>query len=234
MELTALVTGGNRGIGFEICRQLGQKGIHVFLGCRKIGLGRAASKKLQQEGLSVDPCLLDVTKPASVARARDHLKKKSCMPHILVNNAGVLLDSSFDTSFFKTPESLIRTTMESNLLGPLRLCQAFVPAMKKRNYGRVVNMSSGAGQLVDMNSGFPAYRFSKTAFNALTRVLADELKETNILVNSMCPGWVNTRMGGSEAPRTPAQGADTAVWLATLPASGPRGGFFRDRESIPW
>jgi len=127
-----------------------------------------------------------------------------------------------------------RDTLETNLIGPLLLAQALVPLLKRNGYGRIVNVSSGQGQLSDMGVGTPAYRVSKTALNALTRTLAAELKGSGILVNSMCPGWVRTDMGGAGAPRTVEQGADTAVWLATLPDDGPSGGFFRDRRPIPW
>lgn len=128
----------------------------------------------------------------------------------------------------------INRAMTTNVYGPLLMSQALVPLMKKNNYGRVVNISSGLGQLSDMGGGYPAYRISKTAINALTRMFAGELKDDNILVNSMCPGWVKTDMGGPDAPRDVQEGADTAVWLATLPDNGPRGKFFRDRQEIPW
>src|SRR3989338_10866458 len=120
--------------------------------------------------------------------------------------------------------------METNVYGPLLLCQAIVPLMKKNNYGRIVNLSSGLGQLSDMNGGYPAYRVSKAAINTLTRIVADEVKNQNILINSMCPGWFKTDMGGPNATRSIPEGADTAVWLATLLDNGPRGKFFRDRK----
>ena len=129
---------------------------------------------------------------------------------------------------------MVREAMETNVYGPMLLCQAFVPLMRKHRYGRIVNLSSGMGQLTHMNGGCPAYRISKTSVNALTRILADELKDENILVNSMCPGWVKTDMGGAGATRELPEGADTAVWLATLPDGGPNGGFFRDRKAFEW
>ena len=127
-----------------------------------------------------------------------------------------------------------RETLTTNVFGPLMLIQALAPLMKKNGYGRIVNVSSGQGQLSDMGAGTPAYRVSKTALNALTRTVAAELTGSGVLVNSMCPGWVRTDMGGAGAPRSVEQGADTAVWLATLPGGGPTGGFFRDRKPIPW
>jgi NAD(P)-dependent dehydrogenase (short-subunit alcohol dehydrogenase family) len=135
------------------------------------------------------------------------------------------LDSKLDT---------YRDTLEANLFGPLQLAQAVVPLMKANRYGRIVNLSSGLGQLSEMGSGTPAYRISKAALNALTRILAAEFRDSNVLVNSMCPGWVRTRMGGEGAPRTPEQAAETALWLATLPDDGPSGGFFRDCKAIAW
>ncbi len=128
----------------------------------------------------------------------------------------------------------MRKTLETNIFGPLRLTQAAVPLMRKNGYGRIVNVSSGAGQLIDMGMGFPAYRMSKAALNALTRITAAEVKDTNILVNAVCPGWVRTDMGGPQAERSVEHGAETPVWLATLPDDGPSGGFFRDKLPIPW
>jgi NAD(P)-dependent dehydrogenase (short-subunit alcohol dehydrogenase family) len=227
----AVVTGANRGIGFETCRQLAKKGIQVILTSRDRANGEAAVEKLQAEGLDVSYHPLDVTDSDSVQRLAEFIKGEFGQLDILVNNAGVLLDSS-DT-VLNTKIDTLRKTIDTNLYGPLLLCQALIPLMK-HNYGRVVNVSSGAGQLSDMTSGYPSYRISKTALNALTRILANELKGTNILVNSVCPGWVKTDMGGANAPRTPEQGADTIVWLATLPDNGPTSGFFRDRQPIPW
>ena len=126
------------------------------------------------------------------------------------------------------------TTLATNFYAPLRLCQALVPLMRKRGYGRVVNLSSGMGQLDEMSDGWAAYRVSKTALNALTRMVADATRGEGILVNSVCPGWVRTDMGGSSATRGVEKGAQTAVWLASLPDDGPTGGFFRDRQPIPW
>ncbi len=227
----AVVTGANRGIGFETCRQLAKKGIQVILTSRDRAKGEAAVEKLQAEGLDVSYHPLDVTDSDSVQRLAEFIKREFGQLDILVNNAGVSLDSS--DSVLNTKIDTLRKTMDTNLYGPLLLCQALIPLMK-HNYGRVVNVSSGAGQLSDMTSGYPSYRISKTALNALTRILANELKGTNILVNSVCPGWVKTDMGGANAPRTPEQGADTIVWLATLPDNGPTSGFFRDRQPIPW
>ena len=229
----ALVTGGNRGIGFEICRQLATHGLAVVLGARDAGEGKAAAKKLQDEGLAVEFHRLDVTSCRSIRACIAALAERRGKIDVLVNNAGVLIDSR-GSRFLDSKLDTYRDTLEANLYGPLQLAQAVIPIMKAKRYGRIVNMSSGLGQLSEMETGTPAYRLSKTALNALTRILAAEFHGSNILVNSMCPGWVRTRMGGEGAPRTLAEGADTAVWLATLPDDGPTGGFFRDRQPIAW
>lgn len=135
---------------------------------------------------------------------------------------------------FKTRLDILDATLKTNFYGPLLLCQAFVPLMKRNKYGRIVNVSSGLGQLDSLGSGYPAYELSKAALNALTLSMARELRGTNVLINAMCPGWVRTDMGGWHAPRSVEEGADTVVWLATLPDGGPQGGFFRDRQPIPW
>jgi NAD(P)-dependent dehydrogenase (short-subunit alcohol dehydrogenase family) len=230
----AVVTGGNRGIGFEICRQLArQGGMHVVLAARDGKKGEAAAKKLREEELDVESHALDVTSEASIRSFAGWLTGGHGRCDVLVNNAGVMLDPRGSRVLDSKLETW-RESLDTNLIGPLLLIRALAPIMKKTGYGRIVNVSSGQGQLSDMGTGTPAYRVSKTALNALTRTLAADLAGSGILVNSMCPGWVKTDMGGAGAPRTVEQGADTALWLATLPAGGPTGGFFRDRKPIPW
>ena len=230
----AVVTGANRGIGLEICRQLARRGgIRVVLTARDQTKGKAAAGQLRDEGLEVDFHELDVTSEKSVETLAGWLEGTCKRCDILVNNAGILADPRGSRFLDSRPETY-RQTLDTNVFGPLLLSQALVPIMKRSRYGRIVNISSGQGQLFEMGAGAPAYRISKTALNALTRVLAAELKGSGILVNSMCPGWVKTDMGGPGAPRTVQQGADTAVWLATLPDDGPTGGFFRDRKTIAW
>jgi NAD(P)-dependent dehydrogenase (short-subunit alcohol dehydrogenase family) len=229
----AVVTGGNRGIGYEICRQLARKGLRVLLTSRDAEKGRAAQKKLEKEGLDVQHHQLDVANPASVAALAGYIESEYARVDVLVNNAGISVDKR-STSVLREKEETFRVTLETNFYGPLRMCQALVPLMQKNHYGRVVNLSSGLGQLDDMGDGTPAYRVSKTALNALTRMVAKAVEGDNILVNSMCPGWVRTDMGGAGAPRSVEQGAETAVWLAMLPHDGPSGGFFRDKKPIPW
>jgi len=233
---TALVSGANRGIGFEIVRQLARLGVLAVIGARDKDDGLVAAEKLKPEGLDIPVVALDVNSEDSALQAVAEVKRLYGRLDILVNNAGILIDEpgGFNASLFDLKAETVRRTMETNLLGPIRLIQAAVPVMRAEGYGRIVNLSSGAGQLSDMRSGYPAYRMSKTALNALTRIAAAELSDTNIKVNAMCPGWVRTDMGGSNADRSPEEGADTAVWLATLPGDGPTGGFFRDRKAIPW
>ncbi|MFN7424906.1 MAG: SDR family oxidoreductase [bacterium] len=229
----ALVTGANRGLGFEIARQLARRGLKVLLASRTLAKGRAAAKLLAVEGLDVEPVRLDVTDPDQIKTLARDLRTRLAGLDVLVNNAGVLLDPR-GGRFLDSRQATYERTLATNVLGPLMLCQAVLPMMIERGYGRIVNLSSGLGQLDEMGSGTPAYRISKTALNALTRIVASDTRGSGVLVNSVCPGWVRTEMGGAEAPRTVAQGTDTAVWLATLPGDGPSGGFFRDRKQIPW
>jgi NAD(P)-dependent dehydrogenase (short-subunit alcohol dehydrogenase family) len=231
-EKVAVVTGGNRGIGLEICRQLSQLNFTVILTSRDEQKGLQAVKELNKQEKAVRHFLLDVTSPTQILALRDFLETEYGRCDVLVNNAGIFLDK--EGSFFKTELTTIRSTMETNVYGPVLLCQALVPLMKKNNYGRIINISSGLGQLSDMGGDYTAYRFSKTTINAVTRIVASELSGTNILINSMCPGWVKTDMGGSEAPRSVKEGADTAIFLATLPDNGPTGKIFRDRKEVSW
>lgn len=227
----AVVTGGNRGIGLAICRQLAQLGYQIVLTSRDEVQGLGAQQRLVAEGAEVGYHPLDVTDAESVHRLAEVLQQAYGRVDVLVNNAGVMLD---DRDVLEADLDIVRATMETNVYGPWQLTQALVPLMQQHGYGRIVNLSSGMGQLSGMGSHRPAYRLSKTALNALTRILAAELQGSNILVNSMSPGWVRTDMGGPSAPRSVEEGADTAVWLATLPDDGPTGGFFQDRKPIPW
>jgi NAD(P)-dependent dehydrogenase (short-subunit alcohol dehydrogenase family) len=206
------------------------------IGARDLAKGRAASKALLADGLEVPAIALDVDDETGPARAAAEMKRLFGRCDILVNNAAILIDGpgGFRASLFDLTAGTARRTFETNVLGPLRLIQAVAPMMRERRFGRIVNLSSGAGQLSDMGSGFPAYRMSKAALNALTRIAAAELADTGIKVNAACPGWVRTDMGGPNAERTVEQGAATPVWLAMLPDDGPSGGFFRDKKPIPW
>ncbi len=232
-QRVAIVTGASRGIGLEISRQLAQRGIVVVLTARSAVKAATACQKLKDEGLTVayHPC--DVTDATAVRILRDFVKKNYGAADILVNNAGVMLDPKGSGASDMSPD-VLHNTMATNLYGPAMLCRALAPLMKEKGYGRIVNISSGLGQLSESGRSTPAYRISKAALNSFTRTLAAELADTNILVNSMCPGWVKSDMGGPNAPRTLEQGAETAVWLATIGDDGPRGGFFRDKQPIAW
>jgi NAD(P)-dependent dehydrogenase (short-subunit alcohol dehydrogenase family) len=225
----ALVSGGNRGIGLEIVRQLADRGITVILGSRDEEQGRAAAKGLSGDVVAKQ---LDVTDDESVARLAASVEDEFGRLDILVNNAGISNDD--DQRGMNADLARVREALEVNLFGAWRLCEVAIPLMQRGGYGRIVNVSSGMGALEDMGGGSPGYRVSKTALNALTRILASELRGSGILVNSVCPGWVQTDMGSSRAPRPVEEGADTPVWAATLPKGGPTGGFFRDRRPIPW
>jgi NAD(P)-dependent dehydrogenase (short-subunit alcohol dehydrogenase family) len=231
MQRVAIVTGGNRGIGFEVCRELARRDYRVVLTSRDVAKGEAAVDHLRRDGLDVLYHQLEVTDPASVAQLRAYLAAQIGRLDVLINNAGVYPTQG---SILTIDLPTIRDTLEINTFGPLLLCQSLVPLMRQGRYGRIVNVSSGAGQLSEMSDYTPAYNLSKTALNAVTRMVADAVGGQNIQVNAVCPGWVRTDMGGSSAPRSVAQGADTIVWLATQPDNGPSGGFFRDRQPIPW
>jgi NAD(P)-dependent dehydrogenase (short-subunit alcohol dehydrogenase family) len=229
----ALVTGANRGIGREVCRQLAARGFHVVLTARNLARAEAAASTIGATGTgSVIPARLDVTDAGSIRTLADELSGRRLSVDVLVNNAGVLL--SEDDGVLEMTARDIRATFETNVIGAVAVSQAFVPGMIDRGHGRIVNVSSEAGQLSSMETYAPAYSMSKAALNAFTRQLAGETRGTDVLVNSACPGWVRTDMGGPGAPRSVEEGADTIVWLATLGAKGPSGGFFSDRRKLEW
>eukprot|EP01114_Cavostelium_apophysatum_P012899 TRINITY_DN3002_c0_g1_i1.p1 TRINITY_DN3002_c0_g1~~TRINITY_DN3002_c0_g1_i1.p1 ORF type:complete len:246 (-),score=43.78 TRINITY_DN3002_c0_g1_i1:615-1352(-) len=240
----ALVTGGNKGIGFAICKQLAAFAeIQVVLGSRDEGRGSEAVQKLSELGFkNVESVQLDVSDDASIEKAIQSVLSKHKKIDILVNNAGIV-GETWGKSFLETNFKDIEKVYRTNTLGPLRLCQLVVPVMRENKYGRIVNVSSGAGQLSDMNGKTVPYRLSKVSLNAITRIVHDENKDHNILINSMCPGAIPTDIAGIKPGtplptginwKTPDQGADTAVWLATLPDDGPRGLFWRERKQLPW
>jgi NAD(P)-dependent dehydrogenase (short-subunit alcohol dehydrogenase family) len=228
----ALVTGANRGIGFEIVRQLARTGLHVFLTARDAARGRAACVRLCREGLEVDFEVMDVADAASVDTAVASIGDRVGRLDVVVNNAGIARDR--EERLVESDLELFKPIFETNFHGALRVCRAAVPWMRRHGYGRIVNVSSGLGSFPKMAAGAPFYRLSKTALNAMTVILADELRDTNILINAVNPGWVRTRLTGMRATRTTEQGAATAIWLATLPDGGPSGKFFKDQEEVPW
>jgi NAD(P)-dependent dehydrogenase (short-subunit alcohol dehydrogenase family) len=228
----ALVTGANRGIGLEIARQLAAQGLDVIIGARDERKGDEAARRLTEEGLAVRARVVDVADDESVGHLRSAVLDELGRLDVLVNNAGIVIDSG--ASAIDVDLDRVRKTLETNTFGAWRMCRAFVASMRDNGYGRVVNVSSGMGGLTEMGGGTPGYRISKAGLNVITRTIAAGVADENVLVNSACPGWVKTDMGGSRAPRSIPEGADTPVWLATLPDDGPRGGFFRDRKPIAW
>jgi NAD(P)-dependent dehydrogenase (short-subunit alcohol dehydrogenase family) len=231
-QRVALVTGGNRGIGLEICRQLAASGIKVILGSRDAAKGVAAARELSGGGLPVETRHLDVSSAKSISECMNWVRRDVGRLDVLVNNAGIMIEEG-DADTLEELE-MIRETMQTNVYGPLLLARLSIPIMKSRRYGRIVNLSSSMGSLTEMGAGYIAYRMSKASINVVTRVVAAETEGMGILVNSVDPGWVQTAMGGSSASRTVEKGAETAVWLATLPDNGPTGSFFRDRKPIAW
>jgi len=232
MAKIALVTGANRGIGLEVCRQLAKADAQVILTARDEFKGKEAVKKLTADGLDATFYQLDVTDEENIRNLCNFVMEKFDRLDILVNNAGILLDEGIRG--LDVPMDTVRKTFEVNVLGLMRMCQAFIPLMRKNNYGRIVNFSSILGQLDSMEGGYPSYRMSKTAVNAVTRILADEVAGSNILINSVHPGWVRTDMGGPSATRSIEEGAKTPVWLCFLPDNGPSGKFFYDKHQIKW
>jgi len=233
----AAVTGANRGIGLEVASQLAALGYHVILAARDPAQAKKAMQSHSASTGELDYLPLDVSQEKSIHEFFTEISTRFGKLDVLVNNAGVFLDSDSnfkDGSAFKIEPALISKTLATNTLGPYLLCQLFIPLMKKNGFGRVVNVSSGMGQLSEMGSSYPAYRISKTALNVVTKVFAAESGDGDILVNSVCPGWVKTDMGGAGAELPVAEGAKGVVWAATLPKNGPTGGFFRHGEAIEW
>jgi NAD(P)-dependent dehydrogenase (short-subunit alcohol dehydrogenase family) len=234
----ALVTGANRGLGFEISRQLAKKEIKVVMGVRDLAKGKVALNQLFQIGLDVELQYLDVDNIESIEAVRSYLRHNYNKLDILVNNAGICLESTQEPS--KVSLDIIRQTLETNFISAIAVTQRLLPLIHNSEAGRIVNMSSGRGSLTKHSNPqcnyakTLAYNSSKTALNAFTVMLAAELKNTAIKVNSADPDWCRTDMGTQAATHSVEQGADTPVWLATLPADGVTGGFFNSRQAIPW
>lgn len=230
-RLVAIVTGGNRGIGHEICKELSRAVCNVVLTSRNEEEGRRAVAKLHQYD-NVAYRRLDVTDSKDIANLRDWILKTYGRVDILINNAGVYLDEG--VSVFDVDENIMQDTFAVNFYGSFHMCRAFVPIMRQNGYGRIVNVSSGYGAMSEMGGYVAAYRISKAALNALTLIMANELRDENIKVNAVCPGWVRTDMGGGMAPISPEAAAKDIVHFALVDAKGPTGGFFRHKKPIQW
>ena len=228
---TALITGANKGIGYEVARQLAAKGFHVFVGARNAKAGRKATEEIAKicgKGTFLE---IDVADKDSVTTAAREFSNIEDRLDVLVNNAGIIADG--DSAILEISDDLFRRTLETNTLGALRVTRAFVPLLRKSKAPRVINVSSGGGQLTGGADGWaPAYCISKTALNGVTVQLAAALPK--FAVNSVCPGWVRTEMGGENASRSVEEGADTIVWLASEAPQDLTGKFLRDRKEIPW
>lgn len=236
IQSVAVVTGAYRGLGLETCRQLAQKGYSVILTARRATQGQSAADALRQQGLDVSFHILDVLDEDSIQTLAADVQRDHGRLDVLVNNAGIFPcpgPEAGGESIFETDIESVRKGLETNALSVLRLCQLMIPLMDGE--GRVVNVSSEMGQLSSERKGVcPGYRLSKTALNSVTRLFADELKDSGVKVNSVCPGWVRTDMGGPGAPLDVSEGVRGIIWAATLPPDGPSGGFFRNGEPLAW
>ncbi len=226
----ALVTGANKGIGFEVARQLARQNFHVFVGARNVEAGRAAVDRIAADGKATF-LEIDISKPESIRKAVKDFSRNSDRLDVLINNAGICLDE--DESILATTPEIFDSTLRTNTLGPLLISQAFIPFLRKSKTPRIVNVSSGGGQLADGADGWaPAYCISKTALNGVNSQLATALPD--FAINVVCPGWVRTDMGGKNATRSISEGAAGIVWLATDAPQSLTGKFLRDRKEISW
>jgi NAD(P)-dependent dehydrogenase (short-subunit alcohol dehydrogenase family) len=228
----ALVTGANRGIGREVARQLAERGFQVLLSARDGQAASTAAEEISQStGADVRPLTLDVSDPQSISHAGEQLRADPGRLDLLVNNAGI--GSDFGVSGVEPDFDAIQRALETNFYGAYRLTVELLPLLRESAHPRIVNVSSGMGGVAEMGGWSPGYRVSKAALNATTRILSTELKPAGFLVNSACPGFVNTDMGGPMGATKPVEdGAAGIVWLATLPDDGPTGGFFRDGQPV--
>lgn len=233
----ALVTGANRGLGKEVARQLAELGARVVLTARDPERCERAATELRSRDLEVHAHPLDVTRADEVDAIATWIESKLGAVDVLINNAAVYLDDPRRSTNAQPTEpdaELLRSTLEVNVIGPFRLIRRFLPSMKRRNYGRVVNVSSGMGRTVELDSDAQCYRLSKSALNAMTRMVALEVEQYDIRVNAVCPGWLRTRMGGESAPRDVQMGAHGVVIAASIPAGGLNGWLLRDGERFGW
>ncbi|NMH58570.1 SDR family NAD(P)-dependent oxidoreductase [Alteromonas ponticola] len=229
MTSTVLVTGANRGIGFEIAKGFAEQGCKVLMGVREEAEGEAARKDIP--GNDIQVVEIDLSNSDTISECIVRAQAVYGDIDILINNAGVMIDAEYDA----LSEADFEKSLQVHVKGPFLLCQLLLPGMIERNFGRIVNVSSGWGAFAEGMEGPVAYAVSKAALNALTKKLANRVPENvNVKINAVCPGWVHTRMGGKDAPRTPEQGAETAIWLGLLKDDGPNGSFFRDKKQIKW
>ncbi|MEH6907550.1 SDR family oxidoreductase [Neobacillus drentensis] len=228
----ALVTGGNRGIGYELVKQLVLKGFKVILASRDPKRGHESAQKLKESDLDVSYVVMDVEDQESIRQAAITVNERYGRLDVLINNAGVYLDE-YEKLLTMDP-SMLEKTMRTNFFGVYHVIYSFIPLMKKQGYGRIINVSSELGAMREMSvQGTGAYKLSKLALNGLSQLVAAEIKG-DIKINAVCPGWVSSDMGGPSAPRTPKQAAESILWLATIGPEGPNGGFFRDGKPIGW
>lgn len=231
-EKIVLVTGGNRGIGLEVARQLGRRGWRVLIGTRDARAGERAAAELNAAGAKVESLALDVSDSAGIRAAAEEFGRRADRLDVLINNAGIYPDEG--VNILTVGRDLLTRTFQTNTFGPVEVTQTFRPFLRASGAGRVINVSSGYGQLDGLSPDVPSYCLSKLALNGVTLMLAPALKADGVAVNSMCPGWVRTDMGGPNASRSVEEGADTAVWLAAEAPHELTGRFFRDRKEIPW
>ena len=227
MKKISLITGANRGIGLETAKQMKALGYDVVLTSRNADEGQRAAREI---GVAYHQ--LDVTSEESIAALTAYMDTEYGSLDVLINNAGILHDRS--DKILDIPIDKMRTMFETNTFAPLMLIRALLPLMQKNDYGRIVNVSSQLGSISRFSDYTPAYRITKLSLNGITRMLADALQGTNILVNAVHPGWVKTDMGGAEAPLSLAEGAQNVIWAATLPDDGPNGGFFYEGKPMDW
>lgn len=237
MKKIAVITGASRGLGYATSEALARMGYKVVMAMRNPDKAQEQINKLKMKDLDVTAMKLDVANEKSIETFATQVMREMGAVDVLVNNAGIFIDDEDggNNSVFKTKSTTIQKTFTTNTLGPFLLIQKLLPMMIDGGYGRIVNVSSGMGQLSEMNQGYAAYRISKTGVNVVTKVFSQEVEgKGDILINSVCPGWVKTDMGGKGAARTIEQGIKGIVWAATLPKGGPNGGFFRDGERLDW
>jgi NAD(P)-dependent dehydrogenase (short-subunit alcohol dehydrogenase family) len=231
-ERIVLITGGNRGIGREVARQLARRGFRVVIGARDAASGREAAAEITAAGGKAEVLPLDVSDSASVRAAAAEFAGHADRLDVLINNAGIYPDRG--VNILTVSRDLLDRTLQTNTFGPVEVTQAFLPYLRRSRSPRVINVSSGYGQLDGLSPDVPSYCLSKLALNGVTLLLSRALRADGVAVNSMCPGWVRTEMGGANADRSVEEGADTAVWLAAEAPQELTGRFFRDRREIPW